>query len=96
MDRLGVHQVEEDVIKFLCPLCDAMATKGNTTFQGWAQFKVGDARAQVIQTKAHGEDNPYHAEIDCSNHSSEEALRAFAFELCVYASDYDFVNRPNN
>ena len=94
VDRLGVRHVEEDVLQFLYPLCNAIAAKGNTKFQGWAQFLVSDLPMRVTKTESIGENNPYHAEIDRSNHRSEEAQRSFAFELCVYASKYEFVSSP--
>lgn len=94
VDRLGVRTAYHDVLAFLCPLCDEMAKKGSTEFIGWAQIAVKDIQKLVQATKAVGEDNPYHAEIDRSGHVNIEALRSFAFRLCVHASKHPFIYRP--
>ena len=92
-DRLGVRAAQQEVLQFLYPLCDDMATKGATTFVGWAQISAKDLRGTIRATISTGEDNPYHAEIDRSKHPTEESLRSLAFELCVHASKQEFIDR---
>ncbi len=94
VDRLGVRVAEVEVLTFLRPLCDAMAEKGSTNFSGWAQISAKDVENIIKVIEAIGEENPYHAEIDRSNYQNVDALRAFAFQLCVYASKHEFIPRP--
>ena len=94
IDRLGIRKVNDNIVSFLLPLCESMASRGRTTFRGWACLKVGDIKAKVRKTDAENEENPYHAEIDRSQHLSEAAQRSLAFELCAHASKYGFVHKP--
>lgn len=102
LDRLGVKNVREEVLEFLQPLCDEMASKGGTWFEGWAQFSISKCKEsskmklEVSKTEASGENNPYHAEIDLpdfGNIPSLQKSRTLAFVLAVCASSYPFINR---
>lgn len=93
VDRLGIRTAKPDVLEFLLPLCDRMAEKGSTEFVGWAQISAADVHGGLTATRPVGEENPYHAEIDRAQYPTDEALRAFAFQLCVYASKHEFIDR---
>ena len=95
VDRLGVRTPKNAVLEFLEPFCEVMAERGSTTFKGWVQLCVADLRSKISVTDAEGEQNPYHAEIDRSPYTTVQAMRALAFELCVYASKYEFVEKPS-
>ena len=95
-DRLGVRRVEKDVLSFLCPLCDEMAKKKATGFVGWVQIHVQDIKNMIKSTDAVNEVNPYHAEVDRSEYKTLPALRALAFQLCVYASKHPFISKPTS
>ena len=93
VDRLGVRVARPDTLSLLLPLCDRIATNGSTEFVGWAQISAADVHRGIRATSSVGEDNPYHAEIDRTQYPTDEALRAFAFQLCVYASKHAFIFR---
>ena len=94
VDRLGVRGPQESVLKFISPLCEEMAGKKGTKFKGWAQLRVCDLQVAVQATRAEGEENPYHAEIDRTSYPNVHAMRSLAFELCAHASKYPFVEKP--
>ena len=98
VDRLGVKAVCKEVLVFLTPLCETIAKKRNKQFKGWAQMHVNDLlklKINIKSTKPDNEDNPYHAEICRTPYETDAALRSLAFALCVYASDYDFIEKPS-
>ena len=94
VDRLGVKTVRAEVLDYLYPLCDDMANKGRTRFIGWARLRVSDIKQKINATRAVNEENLFHAEIDLTPFKNEQSLRAFAFELCVQASKYEFIHHP--
>lgn len=93
IDRLGVRTACRKVLDLLLPLCDDMANVRSKEFAGWAQIKVEDIASKIDVTPAVCENNPYHAEIDRSDHTTKGALRSLAFELCVQASKHPFICR---
>lgn len=94
LDRLGVKQPKQEVLDFLTPLGDALGERMDKKFQGWAQIRVGQLKdLHVKRTDAEGEDNPYHAELNRDNFRNTPAARALAFQLSVYASQHDFIER---
>lgn len=93
IDRLEIRDVNLGVVKFLTPKGKSHARQRNTTFHGWALLCVKDLAVGVKGTAVKDGDNPYHAEIDRSAYTTGLAKRSFAFELCVHASKYDFVDK---
>ena len=95
VDRLGMKNVDHSVLNYLNPLCHQLAQKRSSKFVGWAQIKVRQIESIGIRaTQAVNENNPYHAEIIRSEFTTPQSLRALAFQLCVYASENDFIYRP--
>lgn len=96
MDRLGIRPADaEKVTKELMPLCEAMATKRERPFTGWAQLRVSDVPKLVVEaTEADGEVNPYHAEVNRDNCTDQNHLYMVAFMLATMASMHEFVEPP--
>ncbi len=95
VDRLGMKNVDNCVLNYLKPLCLQLAEKRSSQFVGWAQIKVRQIESIGIKaTLAVNEINPYHAEIIRSEFKTQKSLRALAFQLCVYASESDFIYPP--
>ncbi len=95
VDRLGMKKVDHSVLNYLNPLCHKSAIKSSSNFVGWAQIYVRQIESIGIQaTQAVNENNPYHAEIIRSEFKTPKSLKALAFQLCVYASENDFIYRP--
>ena len=98
VDRLGGRGPRRDVLEVLCPLCEESSRKRNKEFKGWAQIHVERlqvAKIGISPTPATDECNPYHAEICLDPYPTVPALKALAFQLCVYASSNEFVEKPD-
>lgn len=93
VDRLGVRDVNFGVVKFLTPKGKSLARQRNITFHGWVLLCVKDLAVKVRGIAVKDGDNPNHAEIDRSAYTTRLAKRSSAFELCVHASKYDFVDK---
>ena len=79
LDRVGMKDVDLEVISFLTPLGHAQANRKKSKFRGWATIKMSELeRFSVQPTKAEGEENPYHAELSAggvSDSGSSERAR---------------------
>lgn len=94
VDRLGIGQIDKKIVKRLAPVGAAMGERLEKEFRGWAPFPVQTFHKFCVPTLAVGEDNPYHAEINRDNYPTPASLRALAFEICVAATDQDFIPCP--
>jgi hypothetical protein len=96
VDRLGIRDADDDVVRCLAELGVALGEKRGRPFAGWAQLKVSDipakSKLKVTKTVADGEDNPYHAEIAYADTGVVSYNEAFM--LSVLAAKLDFLPAP--